>query len=77
MSRLLQTIMVKVGFCLKPNVKDRVFMNQLGKDLQRVLTDEARLKEREEKKKLREQVKQTRLDNTIRYNETRYGRWGI
>ena len=67
MSRLLQTIMVKVGFCLKPNVKDRVFMNQLGKDLQRVLTDEARLKEREEKKKLREQVKQTRLDNELRW----------
>ena len=67
MSRLLQTIMVKVGFCLKPNVKDRVFMNQLGIDLQRVLKDEAKLKEREEKKKLREQVEQTRLDNEMRW----------
>ena len=66
MSRLLQTIMVKIGFCLKPNVKDKVFMDQLGKDLQRVLLDEAKLIERERKKKLREELertKQTRLDN--------------
>jgi len=72
MSRLLQTIMVKVGFCLKPNIKDRVFMNQLGKSLQRVLTDEAKLKDREAKKKLkeeREKYNQSILDNN--------DRWGI
>ena len=69
MSRLLQTIMVKIGFCLKPNIKDKVFMNQLGNDLKRCIIDEAKLKEREVKKKLREEVRQTRLDNE--------SRWGV
>ena len=40
MSKVLQTIMVKVGFCLKPVVTDRVFMEQLPPKLQQCLLDE-------------------------------------
>ena len=43
MSILLQTIYLKVGFCLKPIVKGKeahIFMNQLPKKLQQCLLDE-------------------------------------
>ena len=40
MSKILQTIMVKVGFCLKPDVSDKVFMDQLPSKLQQCLIDE-------------------------------------
>lgn len=42
MSRLMQTILAKITFCLKPqdHLKDKVFTNQLPKKLLRVLHDE-------------------------------------
>ena len=43
MSILLQVIMVKVGFCLKPVITDDVFMNQLPSELQKCLRDEAKV----------------------------------
>lgn len=68
MSRLLQTIMVKIGFCLKPNIKDSVFMNQLPADLKRCITDEVKLKDKELRKKQKEAealLKQSRLDDEM------------
>ena len=43
MSKLLQVIMVKVGFCLKPVITDNVFMDQLPNNLQKCLRDEAKV----------------------------------
>ena len=43
MSKLLQVIMVKVGFCLKPVITDDVFMDQLPNNLQKCLRDEAKV----------------------------------
>ena len=48
MSRTLQTILAKIGFCLKPDDKDRVFMQQLPNKLQRVIIDESNLRRKEE-----------------------------
>ena len=42
-SKLLQVIMVKVGFCLKPVITDDVFMGQLPSELQKCLRDEAKV----------------------------------
>ena len=68
MSRTLQTIMGKIGFCLKPNIKDSVFMNQLPDNLKKCLIDEWTLKEKElnEKKKREEaKLKQQSLDEVL------------
>ena len=48
MSRTLQTILAKIGFCLKPNDRDRIFMEQLPHKLRRVIIDEANLRRKEE-----------------------------
>ena len=48
MSRTLQTILAKIGFCLKPDDKDIVFMQQLPNKLQRVIRDEANQRRKEE-----------------------------
>ena len=66
MSRLLQTIMGKIGFCLKPNIRDSVFMNQLPNNLKRCVIDDVKQKDKELRKKQKEEeerVSQTRLDN--------------
>ena len=52
MSRTLQTILAKIGFCLKPDDKDRVFMQQLPNKLQRVIIDESNLRRKEEAMRL-------------------------
>ena len=68
MSRTLQTIMGKIGFCLKPNIKDSVFMNQLPDNLKKCLIDEWTLKEKElnEKRKREEaKLKQQSLDEVL------------
>ena len=39
---ITMTIMGKVNFFMKPNVNDSVFMNQLPKELQKVLKDESK-----------------------------------
>ena len=39
---VLQTIISKIVFLLRPNMQDKVFTNQLGNKLKRLLTDESK-----------------------------------
>lgn len=45
LDEITMTIMGKVNFFMNPNVEDSVFMNQLPKELQKVLKDEAKDKD--------------------------------
>jgi len=51
MSRIMQTILAKITFCLKPqdHLKDKVFINQLPKKLLRVLHDEHKQEMKDDK----------------------------